>query len=139
MKRKCLFSMCHLQIPMPVNRTNRKDSDIHFQLFLYPASPLIQGVQSDKAAKFYHTSYSLSNYNTSRSKATHTLYQISIKGESWLFLYNHVLISTELYLSKEDLKKLHDFEEQCVEKYFHEKMEGLNCSCEERIRVTAER
>uniref|UniRef100_A0A8D0Q2P6 non-specific serine/threonine protein kinase n=1 Tax=Sus scrofa TaxID=9823 RepID=A0A8D0Q2P6_PIG len=45
----------------------------------------------------------------------------------------------ELYLSKEDLKKLHDFEEQCVEKYFHEKMEGLNCSCEERIRVTSER
>lgn len=50
-----------------------------------------------------------------------------------------ILISIELYLSKEDLKKLHDFEEQCVEKYFHEKMEGLNCSCEERIRVTSER
>ncbi|KAL0607095.1 Transient receptor potential cation channel subfamily M member 6 [Plecturocebus cupreus] len=45
----------------------------------------------------------------------------------------------ELYLSKEDLKKLHDFEEQCVEKYFHEKMENVNCSCEERIRVTSER
>ncbi|KAK1334442.1 hypothetical protein QTO34_005448 [Cnephaeus nilssonii] len=48
-------------------------------------------------------------------------------------------VGLKLYLSKEDLKKLHDFEEQCVEKYFHEKMEGLNCSCEERIRVTAER
>nr|XP_012309514.1 transient receptor potential cation channel subfamily M member 6 isoform X3 [Aotus nancymaae] len=45
----------------------------------------------------------------------------------------------KLYLSKEDLKKLHDFEEQCVEKYFHEKMENVNCSCEERIRVTSER
>ncbi|XP_069891859.1 transient receptor potential cation channel subfamily M member 6 isoform X3 [Dipodomys merriami] len=45
----------------------------------------------------------------------------------------------KLYLSKEDLKKLHDFEEQCVEKYFHEKAEGLNCSSEERIRVTSER
>ncbi|XP_014396760.1 PREDICTED: transient receptor potential cation channel subfamily M member 6 isoform X3 [Myotis brandtii] len=48
-------------------------------------------------------------------------------------------VGLKLYLSKEDLKKLHDFEEQCVEKYFHEKTEGLNCSCEERIRVTAER
>ncbi|XP_008072560.1 transient receptor potential cation channel subfamily M member 6 [Carlito syrichta] len=48
-------------------------------------------------------------------------------------------VGLKLYLSKEDLKKLHDFEEQCVETYFHEKMEGLNCSCEERIRVTSER
>lgn len=67
-----------------------------------------------------------------------TLYQFPIKGESWFFSCN-ILISTELYLSKEDLKKLHDFEEQCVEKYFHEKMEDLNCSLEERIRVTSER
>ncbi|XP_037653461.1 transient receptor potential cation channel subfamily M member 6 [Choloepus didactylus] len=48
-------------------------------------------------------------------------------------------VGLKLYLSKEDLKKLHDFEEQCVEKYFHEKIESLNCSCEERIRVTTER
>uniref|UniRef100_A0A8C4LIJ1 non-specific serine/threonine protein kinase n=1 Tax=Equus asinus asinus TaxID=83772 RepID=A0A8C4LIJ1_EQUAS len=48
-------------------------------------------------------------------------------------------VGLKLYLSKEDLKKLYDFEEQCVEKYFHEKMEGLNCSCEEQIRVTSER
>ncbi|XP_054439279.1 transient receptor potential cation channel subfamily M member 6 [Pteronotus mesoamericanus] len=48
-------------------------------------------------------------------------------------------VGLKLYLSKEDLKKLHDFEEQCVEKYFHEKMEGLNCSWEEQIRVTSER
>ncbi|XP_054544865.1 transient receptor potential cation channel subfamily M member 6 isoform X2 [Talpa occidentalis] len=48
-------------------------------------------------------------------------------------------VGLKLYLSKEDLKKLHDFEEQCVEKYFHEKMEGLNYSYEERIRVTSER
>ncbi|XP_036847247.2 transient receptor potential cation channel subfamily M member 6 isoform X3 [Manis javanica] len=48
-------------------------------------------------------------------------------------------VGLKLYLSKEDLKKLHDFEEQCVEKYFHEKGERLNCSCEERIRVTSER
>ncbi|XP_006835068.1 PREDICTED: transient receptor potential cation channel subfamily M member 6 [Chrysochloris asiatica] len=48
-------------------------------------------------------------------------------------------VGLKLYLSNEDLKKLHDFEEQCVEKYFHEKMESLNCSCEERIRVTSGR
>ncbi|XP_051002179.1 transient receptor potential cation channel subfamily M member 6 isoform X1 [Acomys russatus] len=45
----------------------------------------------------------------------------------------------KLYLTKDDLKKLHDFEEQCVEKYFHEKAEGLNRSFEEQIRVTSER
>lgn len=61
-----------------------------------------------------------------------------MEGEWWFFLYT-ILTSTELYLSKEDLKKLHDFEEQCVEKYFHEKMEDLNCSCEEQIRVTSDR
>ncbi|XP_073908157.1 transient receptor potential cation channel subfamily M member 6 isoform X3 [Castor canadensis] len=48
-------------------------------------------------------------------------------------------VGLKLYLSKEDLKKLHDFEEQCVEKYFHEKMESVNGSFEERIRVTSER
>ncbi|XP_007937798.1 transient receptor potential cation channel subfamily M member 6 [Orycteropus afer afer] len=53
------------------------------------------------------------------------------------FKYGHAY--SELYLSNEDLKKLHDFEEQCVEKYFHEKMENLNCSCEEQIRVTSGR
>lgn len=81
-----------------------------------------------------------------------TVYQISTQVEekplrhciSFLLKLNNdffctILISIELYLSNEDLKKLHDFEEQCVEKYFHEKMEGLNCSCEERIRVTSER
>ncbi|KAF4025434.1 hypothetical protein G4228_017472 [Cervus hanglu yarkandensis] len=48
-------------------------------------------------------------------------------------------VGLKLYLSKEDLKKLHDFEEQCVEKYFHEKMDDLNSSCEEQIRVTSGR
>lgn len=58
--------------------------------------------------------------------------------QEWSFLCV-TLISTELYLTEEDLKKLHDFEEQCVEKYFHEKTKGLNCSFEEQIRVTSER
>ncbi|XP_019063277.1 transient receptor potential cation channel subfamily M member 6 isoform X2 [Fukomys damarensis] len=48
-------------------------------------------------------------------------------------------VGLKLYLSTEDLKKLHEFEEQCVEKYFHEKMESLNCSFEDRVRVTSER
>ncbi|XP_004862578.2 transient receptor potential cation channel subfamily M member 6 isoform X2 [Heterocephalus glaber] len=48
-------------------------------------------------------------------------------------------VGLKLYLSTEDLKKLHDFEEQCVEKYFQEKMESLNYSFEERVRVTSER
>uniref|UniRef100_A0A8C0IIL5 non-specific serine/threonine protein kinase n=1 Tax=Bubo bubo TaxID=30461 RepID=A0A8C0IIL5_BUBBB len=38
-----------------------------------------------------------------------------------------------------ELKKLHDFEEQCVEKYFHEKNESLSSSDSERIRLTTER
>uniref|UniRef100_A0A670JCK1 non-specific serine/threonine protein kinase n=1 Tax=Podarcis muralis TaxID=64176 RepID=A0A670JCK1_PODMU len=44
-----------------------------------------------------------------------------------------------LYLSDEELKKLHDFEEQCVEKYLHEKNGSLHSSDSERIRVTTER
>ncbi|KAJ7335551.1 hypothetical protein JRQ81_013492 [Phrynocephalus forsythii] len=45
----------------------------------------------------------------------------------------------KLYLSDEELKKLHDFEEQCVEKYLHEKNESLHSSDSERIRFTTER
>uniref|UniRef100_A0A8C0IWN7 Transient receptor potential cation channel subfamily M member 6 n=1 Tax=Chelonoidis abingdonii TaxID=106734 RepID=A0A8C0IWN7_CHEAB len=48
-------------------------------------------------------------------------------------------VGLKLYLSDEDLKKLHEFEEQCVERYFHEKNESLNSSASERIRVTSER
>ncbi|NXP70470.1 TRPM6 protein, partial [Ramphastos sulfuratus] len=48
-------------------------------------------------------------------------------------------VGLKLYLSDEELKKLHDFEEQCVEKYFHEKNENLSSSDSERIRVTTER
>ena len=98
----------------------------------------LPGIQSDKPAQFYHTSHTSSNFHTSGSRTTRTWHLFPIKSESWFFSCN-ILISTELYLSKEDLKKLHDFEEQCVEKYFHEKMEGLNCSLEERVRVTSER
>uniref|UniRef100_A0A4W6FW32 non-specific serine/threonine protein kinase n=1 Tax=Lates calcarifer TaxID=8187 RepID=A0A4W6FW32_LATCA len=45
----------------------------------------------------------------------------------------------KLYLGHEDRKKLHEFEEKCVEAYFHEKSEGLHSSQTNRIRATAER
>ncbi|GAB1286845.1 Transient receptor potential cation channel subfamily M member 7 [Apodemus speciosus] len=45
----------------------------------------------------------------------------------------------KLFLTEEDQKKLHDFEEQCVEMYFDEKDDKFNSGSEERIRVTYER
>ncbi|XP_053573415.1 transient receptor potential cation channel subfamily M member 7 [Bombina bombina] len=45
----------------------------------------------------------------------------------------------KLFLTEEDQKKLHDFEEQCVEMYFNEKDDKFHLGSEERIRVTAER
>ncbi|XP_034733762.1 transient receptor potential cation channel subfamily M member 7 [Etheostoma cragini] len=45
----------------------------------------------------------------------------------------------KLFLTEEDQKKLHDFEEQCVETYFHKKDDQFHSGSEERIRVTSER
>ncbi|XP_044057546.1 transient receptor potential cation channel subfamily M member 7 isoform X2 [Siniperca chuatsi] len=45
----------------------------------------------------------------------------------------------KLFLTEEDQKKLHDFEEQCVETYFHEKDDQFHSGSEERIRHTSER
>uniref|UniRef100_A0A7N8XUQ3 Transient receptor potential cation channel subfamily M member 7-like n=1 Tax=Mastacembelus armatus TaxID=205130 RepID=A0A7N8XUQ3_9TELE len=45
----------------------------------------------------------------------------------------------KLFLSEEDQKKLHDFEEQCVEIYFHEKDDQFHSGSEERIRLTSKR
>ncbi|KAM9423415.1 transient receptor potential cation channel subfamily M member 7 isoform 3-T3 [Salvelinus alpinus] len=45
----------------------------------------------------------------------------------------------KLFLTEEDQKKLHDFEEQCVETYFHEKNEQFHSGSEERIRLTSDR
>lgn len=45
----------------------------------------------------------------------------------------------ELWLGHEDRKRLHEFEEKCVQAYFHEKSEGLHGSQINRIRATAER
>ncbi|XP_076586321.1 transient receptor potential cation channel subfamily M member 6 isoform X2 [Chaetodon auriga] len=45
----------------------------------------------------------------------------------------------KLLLGHEDRKKLHEFEEKCVEAYFHERSDGLHGSQINRIRATAER
>ncbi|XP_076143886.1 transient receptor potential cation channel subfamily M member 7 isoform X3 [Alosa pseudoharengus] len=45
----------------------------------------------------------------------------------------------KLFLTEEDQKKLHDFEEQCVETYFHEKDDQFHTGSDERIRVTSDR
>lgn len=48
-------------------------------------------------------------------------------------------MSSELVLSPDELKSLHEFEEQCVEEYFREKDDEKQSSNNERIRVTSER
>uniref|UniRef100_H3CJN7 Transient receptor potential cation channel, subfamily M, member 1a n=1 Tax=Tetraodon nigroviridis TaxID=99883 RepID=H3CJN7_TETNG len=45
----------------------------------------------------------------------------------------------QLVLNPEELKSLHEFEEQCVEEYFREKDDEKQSSNNERIRVTSER
>ncbi|KAM9408888.1 transient receptor potential cation channel subfamily M member 7 isoform 2-T2 [Pholidichthys leucotaenia] len=45
----------------------------------------------------------------------------------------------KLFLTEEDQKKLHDFEEQCVETYFHKMDDEFHSGSEERIRLTSER
>ncbi|CAG5849384.1 unnamed protein product, partial [Menidia menidia] len=48
-------------------------------------------------------------------------------------------VSSELVLTPEELKSLHEFEEQCVEEHFREKEDQKQSSNNERIRVTCER
>lgn len=55
------------------------------------------------------------------------------------WLHNSLLSVSELFLSDEELKKLYEFEEQCVEEYFREKEDEEQSSNDERIRVTSER
>ncbi|XP_034018663.1 transient receptor potential cation channel subfamily M member 1-like [Thalassophryne amazonica] len=45
----------------------------------------------------------------------------------------------QLVLNTEELKSLHEFEEQCVEEYFREKDDEKRSSNNERIRLTSER
>lgn len=62
-------------------------------------------------------------------------YPTNIKGFNVLTAF----VLLELFLTEEDQKKLHDFEEQCVEMYFHEKEDQFHSGGEERIRATSER
>nr|XP_015222646.1 PREDICTED: transient receptor potential cation channel subfamily M member 6 isoform X2 [Lepisosteus oculatus] len=48
-------------------------------------------------------------------------------------------VGLKLYLSIEDLKKLHDFEEKCVVMYLYEKNENFNCNTVHRIKTTLEK
>uniref|UniRef100_A0A4W5KNJ7 non-specific serine/threonine protein kinase n=1 Tax=Hucho hucho TaxID=62062 RepID=A0A4W5KNJ7_9TELE len=45
----------------------------------------------------------------------------------------------KLYLGREELKRLHEFEDRCVMAYFHKKKQDVLCSQIHRIRATAER
>ena len=54
-------------------------------------------------------------------------------------LANLFCVYAELFLSDEELKRLHEFEEQCVREHFQEKEDEQQSSSEERIRVTCER
>uniref|UniRef100_UPI0037E96C00 transient receptor potential cation channel subfamily M member 6 n=1 Tax=Semicossyphus pulcher TaxID=241346 RepID=UPI0037E96C00 len=45
----------------------------------------------------------------------------------------------KLLLGHEDRKRLHEFEEKCIQTYFHERSKGHNSSQINRIRATAER
>ncbi|XP_048185287.1 transient receptor potential cation channel subfamily M member 1 isoform X2 [Perognathus longimembris pacificus] len=45
----------------------------------------------------------------------------------------------KLFLSDDELKRLHEFEEQCVQEHFREKEDEQQSSSDERIRVTSER
>uniref|UniRef100_A0A3P8SYT9 non-specific serine/threonine protein kinase n=1 Tax=Amphiprion percula TaxID=161767 RepID=A0A3P8SYT9_AMPPE len=91
------------------------------------------------------TSNKLWKYNRYRHIMTY-------QGRPWLppplILLSHMAIclraiyrkfSGDLYLGHEDRKKLHEFEEKCVEAHFHEQSEGLHSSQLNRIRATAER
>lgn len=50
-----------------------------------------------------------------------------------------LLPRAELFLGEDELKRLHEFEEQCVQEHFQEKEDEQQSSSDERIRVTAER
>ncbi|XP_037922702.1 transient receptor potential cation channel trpm isoform X4 [Hermetia illucens] len=45
----------------------------------------------------------------------------------------------KLFLEKDDLERLYDFEEECIEGYFHEQEILMNQSTDERIKSTTER
>lgn len=56
-----------------------------------------------------------------------------------LHYHSETFSPAELFITEDELKKVHDFEEQCIEEYFREKDDRFHSSNDERIRVTSER
>ena len=53
---------------------------------------------------------------------------------------NHCLfMNTELFLDSDEVRKIHDFEEDCVDDYFMTKELNKEASTEERIKATNQR
>lgn len=63
---------------------------------------------------------------------------ITNTGRCWSAL-NQLPGPSELFLGREDRKLLHEFEERCVEAYFHERRNSTSSNQTSRIRATAER
>jgi len=49
------------------------------------------------------------------------------------------LCISELFLSDDAIEQLHDFEEECLDAYFHEGEQKQLSSVEEQIRITSDR
>ena len=62
---------------------------------------------------------------------------INIKANVAIDQFNSIF--SELFLSHDDMEKLHDFEEECAEDYFREKEIQLQSSSDKRIQVINER
>ena len=56
--------------------------------------------------------------------------------KNWFYF---IIFISELFLSHDDMEKLHDFEEECAEDYFREKDIQLQSSSDKRIQVINER
>ena len=48
-------------------------------------------------------------------------------------------MNTELFLDSDEVRKIHDFEEDCVDDYFMTKELNKEASTEERIKATNQR
>ena len=77
-------------------------------------------------------------------KADHCIYTAQcvcdVDHVSSLYLYVcRCLCVSELFLSDEAIEQLHDFEEECLDAYFHEGERKQLSSIDERIRLTTDR
>uniref|UniRef100_A0A4W3IUZ1 non-specific serine/threonine protein kinase n=1 Tax=Callorhinchus milii TaxID=7868 RepID=A0A4W3IUZ1_CALMI len=105
-------------------------------------------------AFFNNVYYEMKSMSNELWKYNRYRYIMTYHEKPWLpppiIIFNHIAMfigricrtrakNELLYLSNEELKKLHDFEQLCVEKYFHEKNEAFQSSESEKVRVTTER